>query len=115
MTKDEELSLLAEKTVKAFDEYLTSLAKFKIAAGLGSVNNVHEVCNAMTDKHGRICRLIKHAERNDPKTGWRIELCKNLSGYLAYSEMIIEKYNLINTMHTGMKVEMMDSVSQHAS
>ena len=115
MTKNEEITLAANKTAVAFEEYINCLAKFKHVAGLNSVDNPYEICTAMSDKSGRIARYVKHAERKDPKGAtWRHELLKSLTGFLSYAEMIIQKYNMINVLHPAMMQELMDSIQQHA-
>ena len=114
MTKEEELELLANRTASAFEEFISCLMQFKKIAGLKTIDNPYEVMTSMSDKTGRICRMVKHVERKDPKIDWRHEILQSLTGYLSYSEMLIQKYNMINILHSAMMSELQGSVSQHA-
>ena len=114
MNQKEELELLANRTAASLAEFFMNLSQFKIRAGLKDVDNPFEVCTSMADKSGRIFRLVKHVERKDPKPSWRIELCQSLTGFLSYTLMLINKYNMINVLTQGVMNEMIGSVHQHA-
>ena len=92
MKSDDQLKELANKTAQAFIEYLANLQHFKEVAGLKDVKNIHEICNSMTDKHGRICRHVKHMSRNDKKPEWPNEVLESIAGYLAYTLMLLNYY-----------------------
>ena len=106
--------LLAIKTVKAFENYLQCLSAFKKEVGLIDVSNIHEICNAMTDKHGRLCRHVKHVERKDPKEEWPTEAIESIAGYMAYALMFINYYKLNDFIYVNMLSELQKSIRQHA-
>jgi len=116
MTKLEELQIQADKTTRSFMQYLNDLQRFKQLAGLKDVTNVHEICNSMTDKHGRICRHVKHMERKDPKPEWPDEVCESIAGYMAYTLMLINFYGpeVYDKMFPCMLKELEKSIKQHS-
>jgi hypothetical protein len=78
------------------------------------IGNIHEICNAMTDKHGRICRYVKHQERQDPKEDWPQGLIEALMGYFVYSAMLLEYYKLKEPEQlNGFLSELNKAVQQH--
>jgi ATP/ADP translocase len=106
--------LLAGEVCSRFIKYLDSLQEFKNAVGLKEVPNIHEVLSSMSDKHGRICREVKHLEREDPRDNWANEMMESMSGYLAYMAMIIRRYNLSSEIRIGMYSELIKAVEQHS-
>jgi len=97
---------------RAFSEFLTTYNAFRELNGLTSkIKNVHEILVGMTDKHGRICRYIKHFERNDPKDNWKSELASSLTGYIVYSLMLLEHYGI--DIKEGMQKELGEALKQH--
>lgn len=101
-----------EKVVSTFNSFLYQYDLFREKNGLsGSVDNVYEALTAMSDKHGRICRQVKHFERDDAKSDWPEALTESLVGYLIYSLMILKKYDLDIT--DGMTQELQNAVEQH--
>ena len=98
--------------VKSFNEFLSFYQQFRSANGLKkSIKNVHEILTAMTDKHGRVCRYIKHKERKDPKDNWQKELSSALTGYIIYMTMLLSYYNI--DISEGMISELNESIRQH--
>lgn len=80
---------------RSFEFFLEELAKVRRDNNLsGEIKNPHEVCNAMTDKHGRVCREVKHFERNDARPGWPVEAGEEISGYMAYAFMLADHYGI---------------------
>jgi len=85
----------AHDVVQSFAKFLQVYKSFRIDNGLDKgVGNIFEICTSMTDKHGRICRQIKHFERNDKKTDWPDAISEALTGYIVYAIMILEKYGI---------------------
>jgi len=68
--------------VESFEDFLAIYQMFRTYNGLSkNINNVHEILTGMTDKHGRICRYIKHQERKDPKPDWPVGMTAAMTGY----------------------------------
>ena len=94
---------------KAFED---TYKLFREDSGLNKkVKNIHEILTAMTDKHGRICRYIKHQERKDPKDNWQEEMASSLTGYLSYALMLFEYYGI--DISKGMEKELNEAIKQH--
>jgi len=70
-----------------------------------------EICTSLSDKHGRICRQIKHAERNDSKSDWPQGMTEAMAGYIIYLEMLLEKYNI--TASEGWTNELESALNQY--
>ena len=70
-----------------------------------------EICTSLSDKHGRICRQIKHAERNDHKSDWPEGMTEAIGGYLVYVIMLLEHYKL--DMNDGLKNELESALRQY--
>ena len=72
-----------QDVVDSFNEFLKRYDQFRKQNGLSShISNVHEILTGMTDKHGRICRQVKHTERNDPKSDWPVAMTESIYGYI---------------------------------
>ena len=99
--------------VSTFEKFVATYDKFREDHGLAStIDNSHEILTSMTDKHGRICRQIKHYERVDAKLDWPNGLIEALTGYLVYATMLLRKYKL--AIREGMLNELEASVKQHS-
>jgi len=106
-------SIRPEEVVEAFNDFLTLYDFFRRENGLSShIDNVHEIITSMTDKLGRICRYVKHFERNDPKEDWPDGMTEEMSGLLVY--MIILKNYYGVDISNGMKKELNKAVEQHS-
>ena len=98
--------------INAFHVFLLYYQAFRNSNGLTKkIKNVHEILTAMSDKHGRICRNIKHQERKDPKDNWQNEISSALVGYIVYAIMLLENYNI--DVSEGMKKELEEALKQH--
>jgi len=107
-----ENDMTSKEVVRKFNDFLKSYDKFRADNGLpGAVDNVYEALTAMSDKHGRICRQVKHFERNDAKPNWPDALTESLVGYIIYSLMILKKYKL--DVANGMNNELQAAADQH--
>ena len=103
----------ALQVAHAFEKFLQTYNNFRCDHGLpGGIDNPHEILTSMSDKHGRICRQIKHFERHDEKSDWPIGLIEALTGYIVYATMLLNKYGL--TIRRGMINELEASTNQHA-
>jgi len=114
--KDEyETNKISSKIVaNKFNEFIDAYDKFREINGLsGSIDNIYEVLTAMSDKHGRICRQIKHFERNDSKPDWPDAMTESLVGYFVYGLMVLKKYNL--NIADGMENELQAAAEQHGN
>lgn len=102
-----------EDVVGQFLLFILAYRRWRNENGLSyTIDNVHEICNAMTDKHGRICRQIKHISRSDPKDDWPLGMTEAMTGYLVYMNMLLEKYDI--SISDGMLHELEEAVKQHS-
>jgi len=102
----------AREVIWAFNKFLEAYNIFRKNNGLKSrIKNVHEIITAMTDKHGRICRYIKHQERKDPKPDWPNGMTMAASGYIVYLIMLLNYYGI--DIQDGMDKELNEAVKQH--
>lgn len=94
------------------DYFLDMYQEFRISNGLTKkIKNVHEILTGMTDKHGRICRYIKHQERKDPKSDWPKGMTAAMTGYIVYMIMLLEHYKI--DIEEGMAEELSEALKQH--
>ena len=100
--------------ISAFNNFLSVYGKFRKDNGLDGkkIVNVHEMLTGMTDKHGRICRQVKHFERNDPKNDWPTGMTTAMTGYIIYSLMLLEHYGM--DISDGMILELSEAIKQHS-
>ena len=102
----------AEEVAQALREFIRLHSLYKSDHGIkNTIGNIHEVCNSMTDKHGRICREIKHAERKDPRPNFPQEMGEHLAGYVNYGLMLMRHYSV--DFATGMIKELEKASAQH--
>jgi len=105
-------SVKAEKVVNAFKEFDFLYSAFRQDNKLAdNIDNVFEITSAMSDKLGRICRYIKHQERNDPKPDWPDGMTIEMSGLLLYMMMLLSYYKI--DIGKGMELELNKAVQQH--
>jgi len=111
-TKEVVEVIYPEDVTDQFMTFMRCYKGFRKYAGLkNKISNVHEILVGMTDKHGRICRYIKHQERNDPKDNWKTEIASGLTGYIVYALMLLEHYGI--DIDTGMEKELNEAIEQH--
>jgi len=102
----------ANDVANGFKEFMELQKRFRKDNNLNaSIDNIYEVLTAMADKHGRICREIKHFERNDPKPDWPDGLSEAVTGYINYMIMVLEKYEI--DIAKGMENELQSAVDQY--
>lgn len=101
--------------VDAFEKFLLSYNLYRRMADLNNkkIENVHEILTGMTDKHGRICRYIKHQERKDSKSDWPQGMTQGATGYLVYLILLLDHYNL--KIKDGMISELKEAIKQYGS
>jgi len=103
-----------EDVLAAFKEFLRVYDSFREGAGLaGKEMNPFEACTALGDKNGRICRHIKHTERNDPKDTWPDEMIEEGFGWITYFMLLVSHYNL--NVENGILSELAKAIEQHSS
>ena len=96
-----------------FQDFLDTYDSFRETNGLsGSIANVYEILSAMSDKHGRICRQIKHYERKDAKPDWPNGMTEAMIGYIVYMIMLLKKYDV--NIKDGLIKELESSVAQYS-
>ena len=99
--------------VESFEKFLLDYNLLRKMSGLdkNKISNVHEILTGMSDKHGRICRYIKHQERQDPKSDWPKGMSSAMVGYIIYALMLLEHYNI--DIKDGMLEELNEAIKQH--
>jgi len=99
----------------SFRDFVRQYHLFRKAYGLrGSIKNVHEVCNSMTDKHGRVCRYVKHQSRQDPKSDWPVGMIEAMMGYMVYMVMLLNYYEINSKdLESGIINELEKALQQH--
>ena len=101
-----------EDVAKAWEQFLNVYEDFREDNGLiGSKYGGFELCTSLSDKHGRICRQIKHKERDDPKSDWPEGMTEAMVGYVIYLVMLLEKYNI--DMAEGWRNELGSALRQY--
>lgn len=111
--KIEAESVVVNDVVKLFNEFLNSYDFWRKNNNIsGSIDNVYEILTAMTDKLGRICRYVKHQERNDPKSDWPEGMTSEMAGLLVYMIILKNYYNI--DISDGMKKELEKAIKQHS-
>ena len=98
--------------VDAFNNFLEEYELFRIDNGLSAkIDNVYEITTSIADKGGRLCRYVKHNERNDPKPDWENIIPEESSGLLVYLIILANRYGL--DFSEGMLKELNKAVEQH--
>ena len=115
MTKNRTPEELARQVAEPFVTCLITWNQFKKLFRLEDVKDIQEVCNSITDKHGRVCRNVKHLERQDPRPDWISEMTDAIVGQLAYILMIVNKYELLDELSDSFVREMTKSIKQHST
>jgi len=102
-----------EELVKSFKQFLFLYEIFRTENKLsGAIDNKYEITTSLADKVGRICRQVKHFERNDPKPDWPDGITEDISGVLIYLILLMNSYGL--DLSTGLTNELAKSVEQHS-
>ena len=102
----------AEDVVEAWKNFENVCYLFREDNGLKVADyDAFEICTSLSDKNGRICREVKHAERNDHKSDWPDGLTSSMAGYIAYMIMLIEKYKC--DFSSGLRKELNSSLKQY--
>ena len=103
----------SEEVADAFEEFVSTYESFRESNGLKKgIPDPYEMLVAMSDKHGRVCRQIKHYERDEPKSDWPNAVGEAFTGYIIYMIMVLRKYNI--KIAEGMAAELESSARQHA-
>jgi len=98
--------------LKAWTKFLNTYRQFRRDNGLKKGDyNAFEICTSLSDKHGRICRQIKHTERNDSKDDCPNGMTEAMAGYIFYMEMLLDKYG--TDMTVGLKNELESAIRQY--
>ena len=102
-----------EDVVEHWEIFLSWYKAWRKQNGLEDkkIENIYEVLTGMTDKHGRICRQVKHKERKDAKNDWPEGMTSSMFGYFAYMVMVLDNYD--ESLADGMRAEMEETVKQH--
>ena len=102
-----------EDVVKFFNEFVNSYDLWREKNNIsGSIDNAYEILTAMIDKLGRICRYVKHQERNDPKSDWPEGMSSEMVGLLVYMIVLKNYYDI--DISEGMKKELEKAIKQHS-
>ena len=102
-----------DELAREFKNFLFIYDIFRKEQGLSAnLKNVFEITSSMSDKLGRICRYVKHQERNDPKPDWPEGMTTEMAGLLLYMILLMNYYQVDIT--NGIRLELEKSVEQHA-
>lgn len=102
------------EVVENFDSFLKTYKEFKKDHGLKlTLSNPFEITTALSDKIGRICREVKHKERNDPRPHYQSTISEETFGLIVYALMICDFYD--SNVIFGMVKELQKAVDQHGS
>ena len=101
-----------DNVVDSWLNFLETYKDFREDNGLSKADySGFEICTSLSDKHGRICRQIKHQEREDPKPDWPVGMEEAIAGYIIYVEMLLEKYGC--DMAQGLRNEIESALNQY--
>jgi hypothetical protein len=96
-----------------FDELNCALHDLRKLAGLAEFpDNPLEIMNGITDKVGRVARLVKHNHRNDPKPDWQDTMADELAGVFNYILMAAGCHEL--DLMGGFERELKHALEDHA-
>lgn len=99
--------------IESFLNFIETYDKFRKCNGLSAkIDNKYEVTTSLADKVGRICRQVKHFERNDPKPDWPNGICEDITGVLIYLIILMNSYEL--DISEGLMNELNKAVKQHS-
>jgi len=102
-----------EDLVASFNQFLLLYDIFRKENNLsGEIENKYEITTSLADKVGRICRQVKHAERNDHKSDWPDGMSEDIAGVLVYLIILKNSYEL--DLSNGIKNELEKAVQQHS-
>ena len=106
----------ANMVAESFTCFLDTYEVFRKQNNLADTRgNVDRICNSMTDKHGRICRYVKHQERNDPKDDWPIGMTEAMAGFIVYMAMLLNAYEIDDEQIIyGFVNELNKAIAQHS-
>ena len=101
-----------EELISEFKTFLLIYDIFRKEQGLSAnLENVFEITTSMQDKLGRICRYVKHQERNDPKPDWPEGMTMEMAGLLVYMIILLNYYDV--DISDGMRLELKKALKQH--
>ena len=101
------------EVIETFKNFLLRCDIWRKENGLsGDIDNAYEITTSLADKVGRICRQVKHQERNDPKPDWPDGMMEDMAGVLAYLIILKNHYNI--DISEGMRQEFEKAVEQHS-
>ena len=111
-------SLIADMILEAsndFESMLVTICRYRILCGIKSPKSLYEICAGLADKTGRICRELKHIERNDPHPEAVSKLLSAMAGVNIYMAMIAKKLIAAGQLDCsmGMSEELKKARGQH--
>lgn len=102
-----------DDVIKNWQVFQQSIQDFKKENNMEPFNgSPFEICTALGDKHGRICRQVKHKERQDAKPDWPKGFLQAMAGYLNYMMMLCDLYD--KDLSLGLREELESSLHQYA-
>jgi len=107
------VDLNANDVIYRLEQFIMYYDMWRWKKGLSAnIENTYEITTSLADKVGRICRQVKHFERNDPKPDWPHGIVEDMAGIITY--MVILKNRLeLNDVSDGFLSEMKKAVEQH--
>lgn len=102
-----------DELVSEFNRFLFLYDSFRKENNLsGKIENKYEITTSLADKVGRICRQVKHAERNDHKSDWPDGMTEDIAGVIVYLIILKNSYDI--DLSDGIKSELEKAVQQHS-
>ena len=102
----------AEDVGNAWNMFVATMLKFRQQNNMKKFDgSLYEICTSLGDKHGRICRYVKHSERNDPKPDHPEGMWKEMAGYINYLTIMQDVYGM--DIGYGIESELSSSVGQY--
>ena len=107
-------NITAAELAQSFKQFLFLYEIFRTENNLSAkIDNKYEITTSLADKVGRICRQVKHFERNDPKPDWPKGISEDITGVLIYLVILMNSYEL--DISEGLINELNKAVEQHSS
>ncbi len=98
--------------IDSFSRFLSDYKAFNDENNIANnIDNAYEITTSLSDKVGRICRQVKHKERNDPKPDWPDGISSDMMGVIVYLIILKNKYNI--DIEKGFETELKKAIEQH--
>lgn len=111
---EEYIGFCANDVVYKLEEFFKYYDMWRWKNGLSAkIDNSYEITTSLADKVGRICRQVKHFERNDPKPDWPDGMVEDMAGLIVYLMILKNRFDV--DVVNGFLNEMKKAAEQHGS